>query len=909
MIRTWIGSSNGFWQPASGAIFWPPPPLWGRVGERGPSRDQAVRMGPGPRAGALAGSVSNFPSPQPSPTRGEGARRSLQFIAALAWASIACLVGFASPRASASEPARLARIEVYPTRVRLESARREAHPIVTGYAVDGSVRDLTREATFTPDDPRVVAIDKGTVRPSGDGRSSVAVRVQGKECRFEVEVDHFSDLEPVSFRNEAIAALTKPGCNSGGCHGSPSGKGGFSLSMMGYDPLADRRVLTRAGWSRRTNPIEPEASLMLRKATAKVAHGGGLKLRESDTSYRLLRDWIAQGCKTDLDQAISLVKLEVYPESGRVLREPFASQQLLVIAHYADGSTRDVTRIASYTSSEEGVAAVGPDGLVEGKDRGEIAVSVRYLDAVVARTFTFVKEIPGFAWTDPPSNNRVDDLVHAQLKLLGYLPSGTCTDSEFLRRIYLDVVGLLPTVEETRAFLADGSPDKRARLVDGLLERPEYASYWGQRQADLLRVTRQSLTQEGARRYYDWIVESVRSNQAYDQFVRELLTAEGDTYERPSANYYRAAADTNSVTESTVQLFMGVRIGCAKCHNHPFDRWTQDNYYGIAAVFDRVRRELVPVPRAGGEPKAQKKQRRERPPEGPMMIKVAGEGATIQPRTHKEMKPWLPLVGDAAVEPGGDARKAFAGWLAGAENPFLARVLVNRIWAHVMGRGIVDPVDDFHSTNPPSNAALLDFLADDFARNGFDRKRTLRLILNSRTYQRSVAKDPSNAGDSKHFASAQVRLIAAEPLFDAIGRVTEVSERFSGVPAGTLATQMPTPPRMEFLEAFGQPKRETACQCERGAEPSLAQALQLLNGPAVQGRLSDDKNRPHRLIREGKADREVVEELYLAALCRAPTESESTRAVAYVDAHPERDKAFEDVLWAILNSKEFIFQH
>ena len=823
--------------------------------------------------------------------------------------AIAVLAASLTPAAGASGPADLARIEVYPTRIRLETPRREVHPIVTGYSRDGSVRDLTREASFRADDPKVVGFERGALHPSGDGRTSVEVRVRDRECRIEVEVRNFTTPEPVSFRNEAIAALTKPGCNSGGCHGSPSGKGGFSLSMMGYDPLADRRVLTRAGWSRRTNPIEPEASLMLRKATARIAHGGGLRLRESDTSYALLRDWIAGGCKTDLDEAPALVRLEVFPESGRILREPFASQQLLVQAHYADGSTRDVTRIASYTSSEEGVAAVGPDGLVEGKDRGEVAVSVRYLDAVVARTFTFVKDVPGFAWTDPPGNNRVDDLVHAQLRLLGYLPSETCTDSEFVRRVYLDVIGSLPTVEETRAFLADASPDKRARLIDRLFERPEYASYWGQRQADLLRVTRQSLGLEGARRYYDWIVESVRSNQPFDRFVRELLTAEGDTYEHPSANYYRAAADTNSVTESTVQLFMGVRIGCAKCHNHPFDRWTQDNYYGIAAVFDRVRRELVPVPPKEGEPKAQKKQRGRREPEGPMMIKVAGEGSTIQPRTRKEMKPWLPLVGEAPVEAGGDARKAFAGWLAGPENPFLARVAVNRIWAHVMGRGIVEPVDDFHSTNPPSNAALLDFLANDFARNGFDRKRTLRLILNSRTYQRSVTRNPSNAQDSKHFASGQVRLIAAEPLFDAIGSVTEVTERFSGVPAGTLATQMPTPPRMEFLEAFGQPKRETACQCERGVEPSLAQALQLLNGPAVQRRLSDDKNRLRRLMNGGKTDREIVEECYLAALCRAPTEAESTKALAYIASHPERDKALEDVLWAVLNSKEFIFQH
>ena len=820
------------------------------------------------------------------------------------WMAFALL----APSLGASEAPDLARIEVYPARVRLESPRRVVHPIVTGYARDGSVRDLTRLATYTPDDPNVVVVDGGEARPRGDGRSAVLVRSGGLECRFEVEVAHFAEPEPVSFRNEAIAALTKPGCNSGGCHGSPSGKGGFSLSMMGYDPVSDRRVLTRAGGGRRTNPIEPESSLLLRKGAARIAHGGGLRVRESDAAFAILRDWIGEGCRTDLDSGQALATVEVFPESGRVLREPFGSQQLLVIAHYADGSTRDVTRLASYTSSEDSVATVNPEGLVEAKDRGEIAVSVRYLDAVVARTFTFVKDVPGFAWTDPPSNNRVDDLVHAQLRLLGYLPSATCADAEFVRRVHIDVLGLLPTVEETRAFLADASPAKRSRLIDKLLERPEYAAYWGQRQADLLRVTRQSLTTEGARRYYDWIVDSVRSNQPFDRFVGELLTSEGDTYEHPSANYYRAAADTTSVTESTVQLFMGVRIGCAKCHNHPFDRWTQDNYYGIAAVFDRVRRDIVAAPLKEGEvPKARKKG--ERAPERPMMIKVAAEGATIQPRTLKEMKPWLPMVGDATIEPGGDARKPFAEWLTGADNPFLARVAANRIWAHVMGRGIVDPVDDFQAGNPPSNAALLDFLADDFARNGFDRKRTLRLILNSRTYQRSVARNPSNDGDSKHFASAQVRLIAAEPLFDAIGRVTEVAERFGGVPAGTLATQMPTPPRMEFLQAFGQPKRETACQCERGSEPSLAQALQLLNGPAVQRRLDDSNNRLRRLIREGKADPEIVEDCYLAALSRVPTPDESAKALAYLADHPDRGQGLEDVLWALLNSKEFIFQH
>ncbi len=801
----------------------------------------------------------------------------------------------------------LARIEVYPARVVFDSPRREIHPIVTGFADDGSTRDLTRTARFTSGDPRVAVSAGHLIQPAGNGVTTVVVLAEGQTATIEVVVDHFDRLEPVSFRNEALAGLTKAGCNSGGCHGSPSGKGGFSLSMMGYDPVADLRVLTRASWSRRTNPIEPEASLMLRKGTGRIAHGGGTRLHETDPAFRLLRDWIGEGCGTDLDKAPALVKVEVYPDSGRILREPNSSQQLLVLAHYADGSTRDVTEISSYTSSDESVATVGPDGRIVAKDRGEFAVSIRYLHEVVARTFTFVKPVAGFVWLNPPRNNRVDDLVHGQLKLLGLLPSETCSDSEFLRRVSLDVTGLLPEIDETQSFLADSSPDKRSRLIDKLLDRAEYAAYWGQRQADLLRVTKESLTEEGARRYYDWIVESVRANQPFDRFVHDLLTSEGNTYDKPSANYYRAAADTNSVTESTVQLFMGVRIGCAKCHNHPFDRWTQDNYYGIAAVFDRVTRDLIPAPPVEGEPKAAKKRRGKRDPDGPMMIKVASTGTTIQPRTHQQMKPWLPLVGDAPSDQ--DARKAFADWLTSPENPFLARVAVNRIWAHLLGRGIVDPVDDFHSTNPPSNAALLDYLADDFVKNGCDRKRTLRLILNSRTYQRSVAAKSSDPNEARYFASAQVRLIAAEPLFDAIGRVTEIQESFRGVPKGTRATQMPTLPRMEFLEAFGQPKRETACQCERGSEPSLAQALQLLNGPAIQKRLSDRDNRLNRLVRDGKSNREIIEECYLAALCRPPTNSELTRSLGYIDAAGDRNRGLEDVLWAILNSKEFIFQH
>jgi hypothetical protein len=782
-----------------------------------------------------------------------------------------------------------ARIEAYPKVVRLTSARQRMRLVITGVYQDGSERDLTRAAQLTSDNLAVAAIQEGIVVPRADGQATVAVRVGNWQVTVPVAVSHQGRPDPVSFRHDTLPALTKLGCNAGACHGSPSGKGGFALSMLGYDPEADALALVYADGNRRTNILEPEKSLLLRKPTLRVAHGGGLRLRPTDPAYRVLCQWIAEGCRLDHPDSPRCVRVEVYPPCGRVVRRPAHTQQLHVLAHFSDGSDRDVTALASYTSSDDQVASVTAEGLVVGASRGTAAISVRYLDEVVSRDFTFVEEVPDFVWSNPPAANYVDDLVYEQLRLLSYLPAETCSDQVFLRRVSLDVTGLLPTVEETRAFLDDRSVDKRARLIDRLLHGADYARFWSHQLADLLRVNPTRLTDKGARTYFDWIVHSVASNMPLDQFATALLTASGNTAENPPANYYRAVPDANAAAETTAQLFLGIRIACARCHNHPFERWTQDNYYGLAAVFQRVGRK--------------------RADDGALFVYSARTGETRQPRSGRDVKPWLPLKGEAVVGPREDRREVFARWLTAPNNPFFARVEVNRLWARLLGRGIVEPVDDFRTTNPPANAKLLDALAQDFVSHGFDRRHILRVILNSRTYQQQTTKNRFNRLDEKYFSSARARLLSAEQLLDAVSRVTAIPEHFWRMPEGSWATQLPISAPSPFLAAFGQPPRESACQCERVTEPSLQQALQLLNGSTVRDRVHSPESRLHQLLAAGKSVREIHDEIYLAALCRKPQPVEVERALRYVAAKGDRREAMEDLLWAVLNTREFIFQH
>ena len=785
-----------------------------------------------------------------------------------------------------------ARIEVFPTAIKIAGARRKMQLVVTGHYADGTLQDLTRAAQFATNNAAIAVVENANAIPKGDGTAEIVVTVGGQEAKIPVEVTAFAVAQAVSFEFETLAALSKQGCNSGACHGSPSGKGGFRLSLRAFDPTIDKLTLIREDLGRRTNPLNPDESLLLNKPLMKVPHGGGLKLKKSDPAFALLRQWIAEGCQADKADAPRCVKIEVHPPTGRVLKRPAHTQQLAVLAHFADGTIRDVTETAVYTTSDSMVAEVNEKGLVVGHDRGEAAVIVRYLEHVESCFLTFVKDIEGFAWSNPPSANFVDDLVYAKLQQLKYLPSGLCSDEEFLRRVHLDVIGQLPTLEETQAFLADGTPDKRAKLIDRLLDRPEHAKFFALKWGDLLRLTTTQIGGPGAFKYHRWVQRSFETNKPYDQFARELLAATGSTLDNPAANFYRTTADTQDCVESVSQIFLGARLQCAKCHNHPFEKWTQDNYYGMAAFFNRV-------------------QRKKSPRADEMFIYMTGAGEVTQPRTGKQMKPWLPGQGEIDPPASGDRRDPFVAWLTSKENKLFAKIEANRLWSFVMGRGIVDPPDDFRDSNPPSNAALLETLAKDFAEHNYDRKHVLRTILNSRTYQADFRANDFNKDDVKYFSHYQPRLLSAEQLLDAICAMTALPEAFAGLPAGTKATELPTPDiaKHEFLKIFGQPERQTVCACERASDSNLGMAIQFFNGPLIYGKLRDANNRFRKAMAAGKPNEEIITELYLSAVCRKPTPKELEVSLAHIAAKGDQIVALEDIGWAILNTNEFLFQH
>jgi hypothetical protein len=783
------------------------------------------------------------------------------------------------------------RLEVFPAAVKLVGPRSRMQLVVTGHYADGTLQDLTRAAQFATSNAAIVTVEGSVARPHQDGTAEIVVTAGGQEVKLPIEVAAFGVPQPISFEYETLAALSKQSCNSGACHGSPSGKGGFRLSLRAFDPVLDKLTLIREDLGRRTNPLNPDESLLLNKPLMKVPHGGGMKLKKSDPSYGVLHQWIAEGCQPDKAEAPRVVKIEVYPPTGRVLKRPAHTQQLCVLAHYADGTIRDVTELACYSSSDSMVAEVTEGGLVHSLDRGEAAIIIRYLEHVESCFLTFVKDIEGFVWNNPPTNNYIDELVNAKLQQLKYLPSGLCSDEEFLRRVHLDVIGQLPTLEETQAFLADGDPDKRRKLIDRLLDRPEHARFWALKWGDLLRLTTTQIGGSGAFKYHRWVQRAFETNMPYDQFARELLSASGSTLENPAANFYRTATDTQDCVESISQIFLGARLQCAKCHNHPFERWTQDNYYGMAAFFNRV-------------------QRKKSPRADEMFIYMSAAGEVTQPRTGKQMKPWLP--GQGEIEPpAGDRRDPFVGWLTSKDNMLFAKVEANRLWSFVMGRGIVDPPDDFRDSNPPSNAALLDALAKDFAAHNYDRKHVLRTILNSRTYQADFRANDFNKDDVKYFSHYQPRLLSAEQLLDAICAMTALPETFAGLPAGTKATELPTPDvaKHEFLKIFGQPERQTVCACERTSDSNLGMAIQFFNGPLIYGKLRDANNRFRKALAAGKPNEEIVTELYLAAVCRKPTPKEMEASLSHIAAKGDQIVALEDIAWAILNTNEFLFQH
>ncbi len=814
----------------------------------------------------------------------------------LAWAGVTlavCLIGAQAARSAETRGAArpVQRLEVYPGKVRLFGPEATQRLVVLGVAADRSERDLTAEARIAASKPgRVTIAPDRTIRPLADGTVDLVVRAGSAIARIPVEVSGVSRPRQVSFRNEIEPRLTKLGCNQGVCHGAQHGKGGFKLSLLGFEPEADYTAIVKSAEARRVTPFAPEESLILLKPTLAVAHGGGKKMDAGSAAYRLLTLWLENGVPGPIEDDPRVVGLKVYP-TQRVM-EPGEEQHLTVMAIFSNGIERDVTADARFDTLNEAVATVRPSGVAKTIGRGEANVMVRYqgLPAMARLTVPFGPEKP-FAFT---STNILDARSAGKWRELGLVPSPPCSDAEFLRRAMLDTIGTTPTPDEVEDFLADRDPEKRIRLVDRLLDRPEYADFWTLKWGDLLRIDSQKLGAQGMLAFNLWLRESFSSNKPVDQMVDELITAQGSIFRSGPANYYRVARSPADLAETTAQVFMGVRLQCAKCHHHPFESYGQDDYYSLAAYFARVRsKRSDDFGLFGGE----------------QVVYVAKDGEVFQPRTGKKMAP-RPL-GDAPADDPVDRRRALAKWLTVRNPRWLARNVANRYWGYLMGRGLVNPIDDLRETNPPSNPALLDALAGSFIDSGYNLKALLRQILTSRVYQLSAMPTPDNRLDSTFFTHYTIKRLTAEQLLDAIDAATGTLEKFPKLPSGTRAIALPdTNYASYFLDTFGRPVRAIACECERSGDPNLSQALHLMNGDLLNRKLLQPDGRLARLLRDPKLpEPALISRLYLLTFNRTPSAAETTRAKTILSEAPTRSAGAQDLFWALLNSKEFLFNH
>lgn len=784
------------------------------------------------------------------------------------------------------------KLEVFPSTIELNGSVAQQPIVVTGFDSANQPRDFTHEIAIVSTNPAIAKVQNNNVIPISNGSTDILVQFGETKQTIPVTVANFEKKIPIAFESEVLVALSKQGCNSGACHGSPSGKGNFRLSLRAFDRVLDELTLIREDFGRRVNPIDPDQSLLLLKPMMKLTHGGGKQLSKADAAYQILRDWIAEGAKADPMGTARCDRLEVYPNQKRILQRTAGTQQLSARAHFADGTKKDVTRLVAFESTNTEIATVDKSGLVTPHNRGEAVILVRYLEHIESVPLMFVDEVPGFEWSQPTTRNYIDELVNAKLKQLQYLPAPTCSDAVFLRRIYMDVIGILPSLQETDAFLADSDSDKRSKLIERLLERDEYPKFWALKWGDLLKMTSKLVGVDGVYKYHRWVEAAIRSNMPYDQFAEELLSASGSTLANPAANFYRTSTDMNECVETVSQVFLGARLQCAKCHNHPFERWTQDNYYGLGAFFNRLQRKTSQRP-------------------GEMFVWTASSGEVTQPRTGDIMKPWLPKVGSIDARPDEDRRPAFVKWLINAKNPYFAKIEANRIWSQLFSRGIVDPIDDFRDSNPPSNEALLEALEKDFVESGFDRKHLIKRILNSATYQASSETTQWNEKDKMYFSHQTPRMLSAEQLLDAINHVTGLSQTFAGLPADMKATQLPAPDvaKNAFLKVFGQPERSTVCACERSEDSNLGMAIELFNGPLIYEKLRDANNRFRKSQAAGRTAQETIRELYLAALCRQPTDTELKASLQHCQSRTDLVAGFEDLCWVLLNTDEFLFQH
>jgi len=805
---------------------------------------------------------------------------------------------------AAADVPSITEVLIEPSEVTLTDADQSVQYLVTLKMSDGTLRDATRQAEFSAQasdgNANLVAIDHGRVTPKGDGMVTVSATVidpasnQKKTASAKATVKGFAVERELHFVNDIEPVLTKTGCNTGGCHGKASGQNGFKLSLFAFEPKFDYDALVNEAHGRRVFPASPEESLLLKKATGAIVHGGGSRFDEKSEAYKLLCRWIAQGVPYGAEDAPKVKSIEVQPRER--LLAGVGEQQLRVIAHYTDGAAHDVTRQAEYKAQQPDILKVESTGLVSTLGHtGEGAVMVRYMGQVdVARVAVpFSRGLPEASYAHFIPKSYVDEMIETKWKKLGIAPSPICSDEEFIRRASLDCIGTLPTPEEIKAFLADSSTDKRDQLVDRLLERQEYASFWANQWGDLLRVKRggNEGLKSGTFAFSGWLRASFAQNMPYDQFVRAIITAQGESAENPPVNWYRHVRNVVAQVNDSSQLFLGTRISCANCHNHPYERITQDDYWGYGAFFSRI---SFKRGQFGNE----------------QSVFVKKDGTTRQPRSGQEMKPKGLGGPEYEYVRGEDPREKLADWMCEPTNPFFSKAIVNRIWAHYMGVGLVEAVDDMRVTNPPSNPELLDALAKDVIDHKFNLKYLMGTIMKSRAYSLSSEPTEENKTDRQNYARYTPKRLSAQALSDAIDTVTGSPEKFAGLPLGTRAIELPDESVPSyFLNVFGRSMRESACECEKSYAPNLSQILHLMNSPELQNKITDGKGRLAGMLKAKVSDEEVLTDFYLRAFGRNPRPDELKDALAMLTASTDRKAALEDFAWMFLNSKEFLFNH
>jgi len=820
-------------------------------------------------------------------------------------------------------------LQCYPTNVALFSAKSTQRLVIQATYADGITRDVTSDASFKLTNPKILRRDQANLSPLADGQTELRVSYKGRNLSVPISVSNATNQPSISFKLDVMPVFMKAGCNAGSCHGSSRGKDGFRLSLFGFDPDGDYYRLTREQIGRRINLALPEESLIIQKGLGAVQHTGGVRFGTNSDLCKTLLTWLNAAAPKDPPDIAKVTGIEIFPKSAvlegsdtsatspvsfspsdgkkaevsgsrnvrSTLKPPAtqkqsgSTQRFIVRARYSNGTERDITPLTVFISNNDATAKVDDAGLVTAGQRGEAFIQARFGEFNVgAQVIVTPKNLP-FKWPDVASRNYVDDAVYAKLKKLRFTPSDVCDDATFIRRVSIDLNGTLPKPDEVETFLQDTNSSKRDKLVDQLLARKEFAELWVMKWAELLEIrTRDNRVYPKATvLYFEWLRDQMLANVPFDRIVQNILTASESNFRSPAANYYQIEPDTLKLAENTAQVFMGMRIQCAQCHNHPFDRWTMNDYYSFAAFFAQIGR------KQGDDPRE-------------TVIYDRSDGEVNHLVTGKPMRPKF-LGGEEPEIKGESRREVLARWLTSTNNPYFARNLANIVWAHFIGRGIIEPVDDVRISNPPSNPELLDTLAAKFVEYKYDFKRVVRDICTSRTYQLSTRPNSSNASDDRNFSKASIRRIRAEVLLDCISQVTETQDKFPGLPRGARAVEIADGNTANyFLTTFGRASRTTVCSCEVKVDPNLSQALHLLNGRTLQSKI-DDGSIVKKLLKQNQTPDQIIENLYLRCFSRKPTDDEMTKLKSFIAPDSNQEQVLNDIFWSLLNAKEFVFNH